>query len=439
MGLEIIAHCQNEKPSVSELASDRVKLPRKIFEFIHDLMEEDEKFARVISEYFLFNSAPYKSVFEFNSYGEYINYLRNFEVRSLKGDLVKSFEECDIANFLYMNGVDYEYERPYEVKTADAEHRQYKPDFYLPDYKIYLEHFGIDRNGNTAPYISAEEYHESMKWKRRLHSENQTTLIETFSYEKQEGILLSNLEQNLKKKGVKFDPTSNLNIFERLNEFGRVNPFAQLLSTFLNLYKSSGKTISQLQNNTENTDNRTILFLEIFAQIYDKYSSYLFEKKEIDFNDMIGLATDYVQRGMYKSNFKYVLVDEFQDISQSRSKLLKALLQQNGAKLFAVGDDWQSIYRFTGSDISIMLDFETIFGFSQTSFLEETFRFNQKLCDFSCKFILQNPNQIKKQVRSKKKGASPVVSIIKTQNENAIEQVIEKIDRAKTAEKQSSS
>ena len=72
----------------------------------------------------------------------------------MKGELVKSQEEVEISDFLFMNGVSYKYEHPYEVDTADAEHRQYCPDFYLPDYQIYIEHFSISRDGSTAPHVA---------------------------------------------------------------------------------------------------------------------------------------------------------------------------------------------------------------------------------------------------------------------------------------------
>lgn len=432
LGLEIIAECKREKPTVSDLAADdKVKLPEKILEFIQDEVRKDPNFAKAVNEFFLFSFSPYKSMFEFSSYGEYIEYLRRFEVRSLKGDLVKSFEECDIANFLFVNGVEYEYEAVYEVKTANIGHRQYKPDFYLPRYSIYLEHFGIDRDSRTAPYVHQEEYHKSMQWKRELHANNKTTLIETYSYEKQERTLLSNLELKLKAKGVVLKPISNEQVFERLNELGRVNPLAQLLSTFLNLYKSSGKTLAEVQSGIAKNDSRANMFMKIFAKIYQDYARYLSERQEVDFNDMIGTATSLVKQGSYQSSFKYILVDEFQDISQSRLRLLKALLEQNRSKLFAVGDDWQSIYRFTGSDISFMLNFEGTFGFSRTSYLEETFRFNQKLCDFSSKFILQNPKQIRKQVRSRKQGEMPAVSIVRAQDSGTLEQIIGRINSEK--------
>src|SRR6266403_1584238 len=95
-----------------------------------------------------------------------------------------------IANFLYMNGVRYKYESPYKFQTADKDYKQYKPDFYLPDYDIYIEHFGIDRNGHThftenefQNQTNTTKYRQAMEWKRGLHKQNKTTLIETFSYE----------------------------------------------------------------------------------------------------------------------------------------------------------------------------------------------------------------------------------------------------------------
>ena len=430
LGLEIIAESRNEKPSISELAVDRVKLPKKILEFIEKRMD-DENFAMIVNEYFLYYSSPYKSMFEFNSYQEYVDYLRKFEIRSIKGDLVKSFEECDIANFLYINGVDYIYENAYEVKTADVKHRQYKPDFFLPKYGIYLEHFGVDRDGNTAPYVSKEEYHEGMKWKRDLHKENKTVLIESYSYEKQEGTLLSTLGKKLSEKGVTFQPLSSQCIFDSLNELGRVSPFALLLSTFLNLFKSSDRTLEEIKSSVDDKDDRTRMFLEIFSKIYEDYAAYLDANDEIDFNDMINEATLLIKQRKYLSNFKYVMVDEFQDISQARFRFLKALIDQNDSRLFCVGDDWQSIYRFTGSAISIMLDFEKIFGFSKISYLQESFRFGEKLCDFSTKFILQNQNQIRKKVTSRKRESSPPVTILNYQDEGTLSNVLSKIECSK--------
>ena len=106
-----------------------------------------------------------------------------------------------------------------------------------------------------------------------------------------------------------------------------------------------------------------------------------------------------------------MLVDEFQDISDPRAKLVKALKQQSAfAKLFVVGDDWQSIYRFAGSDITIFTQFEEHFGASWKGRLQQTYRCNQLLADTAARFIQRNPSQLKKEVRSTRSRNSEPVS-----------------------------
>ena len=178
LGLNIIADVENKKPSISRLATDPLKLPNIIIDFIQT-RQEDKEFLKKLNGYFAFYKTPYRSEFSFNSKGEYIDFLRNNQVRSLNGELVKSLEECEIANFLCINGIDYVYESNYEVEVATKKYRQYRPDFFLPTYNTYIEHFGVDRKNRTAPFIDREKYLQGMNWKRRIHKENGTTLIET--------------------------------------------------------------------------------------------------------------------------------------------------------------------------------------------------------------------------------------------------------------------
>ena len=144
---------------------------------------------RWFSEFF----APYKSEFDFENYGEYWDYIKKNQIITLKDEPVKSFEECEVANFLYLNSVNYIYEAEYEHDTRTKEKGQYHPDFYLPDYEIYIEHLGINCAGKTAPYVDRAEYLRSLKWKRELHEEHETILIETTSCEKSQGVLTKNL------------------------------------------------------------------------------------------------------------------------------------------------------------------------------------------------------------------------------------------------------
>lgn len=106
------------------------------------------------------------------------------KLKTLAGETVKSFEETLIANFLFLNSIDYEYERDYPLDTRTEQYRQYKPDFYLPAYDLYIEHFGVDEKERT-PWLSEIEerkYLEGMEWKRQQHASQGTTLIETYSY-----------------------------------------------------------------------------------------------------------------------------------------------------------------------------------------------------------------------------------------------------------------
>jgi len=221
-------------------------------------------------------------------------------------------------------------------------------------------------------------------------------------------------------------------VFDRINELGLVTPFAGLHATFLNLYKSSGKMINELLEKSASLPNssRYRAFLDVFREIYNAYEGALGD--EIDFNDMINKATEYIEEGRYRSPYTHILVDEFQDISYSRYRLLRALLDQNpSARLFCVGDDWQSIYRFNGGDVSIMTEFERYFDPCEVLPLDRTFRFDDRLCEFSTRFILKNPNQIRKHLTTNIKSKNPSVTLIWSEDiESTISGILSNIESA---------
>jgi DNA helicase-4 len=419
LGMKIIAEARNEKPSISNLSTDNIKLQQFIGKIIESNLE-DKDFLINLNRFFL-SQIEYKSLWEFKTQGEYYTYLRENKIRSLNGDIVKSFEELEIANWLFQNGIKYEYEKKYKHKTSNKLYGQYKPDFYLNDYDIYLEHFGIDREGNTALCVPKAKYLQERTWKLETHQRFGTKLIETYSYEKKEGNLTEKLLEKLLDHEVELTPVSQDQIFKKINEMGIVKPIYGLLTTFLNLYKSSTTDIHSLRERAKESDdiNRNLSFVEIFDKIEKSYEKYLAEHYEIDFNDMIKKATQVLLAGEVQTDYKYVLIDEFQDISQSRNQLLSAIVNQNPeCKLFCVGDDWQSIYRFTGSDLSIMTHFEDYYTYSTSLFLDETFRFNNQLCEISSKFIQQNKKQIPKKLKSRISSEKPAVTLVHTDNVN---------------------
>ncbi len=149
--------------------------------------------------------------------------------------------------------------------------------------------------------------------------------------------------------------------------------------------------------------------------------------EEMSFDEMISLATQAIQEGDYLSPYLYLLVDEFQDISEDRNQLLLALKEQNDANLTAVGDDWQAINAFAGSDISLIQNFQDIYGYTKVIKLDYTFRFNQEIADLSQKFILKNPQQIDKEIKTIKESNTPSLYLYQYNKTEEIDQAISTI------------
>lgn len=415
LGLEIIAQAEGRKPSVTRTAEAKTQLQQTLQRIVAELAKDDDDFQQVLRDYFQSFFVPYKSPFEFQTLGEYYEYLKNQELITLRGERVKSFEECEIANFFCLNGIPYEYERNYEVDTATVTHRRYQPDFYLTESGIYIEHFGIDRNGNTPPFVNRATYIEGVRWKRQLHATHGTRLIETHSYQKREGTLLQDLENTLHRLGVVFRPISAEQALTVLKNSNRFNPFTDLLGTFLNHFKGGGYTVQGLRQRAITVgqlNDRLEAFLAVFGPVVDRYNTELAHRGEVDFNDMILQAARHAETERFQSPFTCILVDEFQDISTGRARLIKALREQKKShRLFCVGDDWQAIYRFAGSDIALMRDFTLHFGCTETVFLDSTFRFNDRIESVASRFIQTNPGQIRKTITSLRRASQAKVVI----------------------------
>jgi DNA helicase IV len=436
-GLKIIGKA-NKKPIICSWATDDKELTKLIRTIIKDKLNEPD-FYKIFKKYFIEHFVPYKNEFDFKSKGEYYDYIKNYDLRTLDGKLVKSYEELEISNFLRLKNINYIYEHPYEHETATSQYRQYQPDFYLPDYGIYIEHYGISKNGKTAPYINNEDYLNGMVWKRSIHRNYNTTCIETYSYEKSEDNLLTLLEKKLKAYDVKFQDVSFEEVLEIFNlKNGIVDRFTKLTMQFLNHFKSNKYTIDTLSKKIGFLDFREKAFLEIFENIFNEYENKKNEFNCIDFYDMINNAIDIVNSGLYQPKYKYILIDEFQDISSSRSDLIRALCEKiDDSILTVVGDDWQSINRFAGSDVSIIKNFENHFGVSETIFLDNTFRFDNNVSKVASNFITKNPSQIKKSIKTFKTSNTPSIYIYRSSKgeENYISRIFnfleKKVDKKK--------
>ena len=405
-GLEVVGLSTGKKPSLSKLAEDERQLLRFIDETVrHNL--RDESLRKSIYAWFGEHFAKYRSIFEFENQGSYWTYLKANNIRSLKDEKLKSYEECQIANYLFLNGVDYEYERDYEHDTATAQRRQYQPDFYLPDYGIYIEHLGLKGFGRTAPFVGRKSYIASLRWKRDLHKKHGTTMIETYSCEKAQGILTQQLRKKLEAEGVEFSQIDPKALLELQSGSQKISAFTNLVKDFLQHFKGQQFTRADLieRAGTLADSDRCMAFIDVFMPIIDAYQKHLSKEKAIDFHDMIAMATQAVESGKCKLPYRYVLVDEFQDISTGRAKLIQALQRSNSdLQTFCVGDDWQAIFRFAGSDIGVMREFEKFFGKFERSDLTTTFRGNSQITQQATDFVLKNNFQIRKKVASIRKS-----------------------------------
>ena len=194
--------------------------------------------------------------------------------------------------------------------------------------------------------------------------------------------------------------------------------FARLVSSFISLAKSRrvgpddlGALLGRV-NASGRFVERATRFFEVVRPMYRRYVEALEAENAVDFHDMINMAADYVRDDSDSvPRYKYVIIDEFQDISVSRKDLILAVVRATGAKLFCVGDDWQSIYRFAGSDISLFTDFTNHFGFARIVKLENTYRNSQELLSVAGQFIMKNPRQIKKDLKSQFHCDRPVSCI----------------------------
>lgn len=386
---------------------------------IKEKIKSDESFARRYNDYLLNYFTMPSLPIDSRTLEELVRRNKTFKTQTLKqitldksvyskdkatyrGEKVRSKEEQIIANYLFINNIAYEYEKPFPGYSG------YKPDFTITKFgePIYLEHQGVDRQGRTRQDIDAKEYRKKMEWNRNYHANGGTRLVETFSYEFQEGTVLDQLEKRLKGQGIEIVRRQESEIHKLIKDsYGfDVKKFNELLSVYLGLLKTSEMQLGDVYARVKKIQGkyqaqRTLAFLSLFEEIFTIYEASLRSSGAIDFSDMIVRAAEKLPSipvGMVE--YDYILVDEVQDLSGARYRLLKALLDRvPTSKLSTVGDDWQSIFRFAGSDLSLLEDFESRFErTTYQSVIEQTHRFNDPLLGVTTKFIKQNPGQARK-------------------------------------------
>jgi DNA helicase IV len=419
-GLSVIGQATGRKPRPAAWLENGADV-RTVLEIVDQLRDSSETFRYRWDLYrLLFAAAP--GALDEGEPDAYDRASRETGYRTFSGTMVRSHGERLIADFLYLNGVAFEYERPYAVDVASETHAQYRPDFYYPGVDAWHEHWALDRDG--CPPADFAGYAEGIEWKRSLHATYGTTLLETTWADVVHGEGLSALEDQLRRLGVDLDWNPDRPVNDDWAKPTKHEDLARFVRTFMSHVKSNGWTREDLERRLEGECGhlrgfRTRLFLDVYWPIHDEWDRRLAAADSVDFEDMLVQAAEHLEAGRVDTPYELVLVDEFQDASRARARLVRGLVSEPGRFLLTVGDDWQSINRFAGADLSVMTDFESWFGRGHQLALTETFRCSQTICDVARDFVVTNPDQFDKPMRSARPDPGPPVRVIYADDDQA--------------------
>lgn len=420
LALELIGKATGVKPSIC------ANTDALFVDIYHSLLNK-ASFRKNVVEYFIdyqINETSWEQ--RQNEIREQLSEEKKARLKAMFPDMdgkviyVRSEQEQKICFALSALGVNFRYEEPYEYPLADEMHSQYRPDFSIyfeqggVTRRIYLEHFGVDEHSlvpiwfakdNNITYEEAnKKYNDGITWKKAAHEKFGTQLLVTSSADFHYCDIRNKLRKLLDDAGVPIQEKTDENLYELVlpKDSKQEKAFIRLVVTFVTLVKSSCKSIEEVLKQVKRADDERSAFIikHIFQPVYECYVKTLNERNQIDFTDAILQATE-ICRTSHPVSYDYIIVDEFQDISVDRYNFLKVLREGNPpAKLYCVGDDWQSIYRFSGSDMALFNQFSKYFGATEVNKIETTYRFGEPLVSLSSRFIQRNRAQIKKNIHS---------------------------------------
>lgn len=362
---------------------------------------------------------------KYNKSGINLNTYINTQIKSrrnrkktIKGEFLRSKEEVDIANFLYLNNIDYTYELSYKEIVDNT---KIHPDFYIKQLELenYIEHFGVDQNLDNKMYNKEElkSYLNTLKLKQNYINENDQSkrFIVTYSKYNDDTTYLISLEAQLLKKGYNLKRRADEEVFKMLMETDTEGYFSnfiyKILIPFISIFKTYNYHLSDFQKLYDYATPELKQQLIVLKPIYTYYQQELMKEHYIDFDDMINLSYEIIPTIKEKDlgvDYDYLIIDEYQDISNQRYNLTKVLADLFQAKIMAVGDDWQTIYSFSGADINLFKDFKKHVENAKQIPIKNTYRNSQELIDIAGEFIQKNKHQIRKQLKSTKRLTNPI-------------------------------
>ena len=300
----------------------------------------------------------------------------------------------------------------------------FRPDFYLPQYDLFIEHWALNEKGEVPDWFSqsTEEYMASRAMKKKWLTEQGRLLIETFAYEYDENdpdkfaeLLKERVLEKLQSKlarSIEFTLKTYDEIVETAWQSYRT-PVDDIVN-FITTAKTYGLSPTRIGEKLrkDRWTSKQVAFGNLALPVFSIYEEILCEHEKIDFEDMINRAIDELEKdqSLKADVYDHILIDEYQDISAQRYKLIKKLMDRNPkCKLFCVGDDWQSIMGFSGSNLHFFVNFEQYFKNPAITKISTNYRSVKTIVDAGAALIKNNTScQIQKPTKSNRKNTKPI-------------------------------
>lgn len=372
--------------------------PETVFEVVHKLLIEqceDTEFLLQLKRYIL--DYIIDKIHLKKTDGKYLPKDGKY-FTALDGTKVRSKSEQFIADWFYRHSIKYEYEPLLNVKDF-----AFHPDFYIPEANLYIEH------------VSDKSF--STKDKEEQFQKGNLLLVKTFEAMTKDSALFNHTLDKVVKNRLpaNYRKTVSLNYKEEFNGYHEdVKDFVAQIMRITGMIKVENIDVDfVLENARKDQHERVRNFYELAIPIVKKYVHYCTDKSYLDFNDLISRSTSLFHNhediaNKYKSKYQYILVDEFQDVNNLQVELIKLLLTDQ-TQLFCVGDDWQSIYGFRGSNVSYIVDFENHFPNSKIVKLNLNYRSTQNIVGASNEVIKHNKFKVEKEIQASKKSEHKIV------------------------------
>ena len=423
-GYDIIKNNQTPPPKI-EIENEKIiknyiekeiltnkKEIKKLIDFFLYYFEISEEYT-IINDYQTYNN--YKNKIKYQTLKQKIEYIDNQHntTKTIQEEQTENINETKIANYLYMNNIEYQYKKPYQYNE------NYVPDFTITanNETYYIEQYNINQ-------YKIFKYKKNIHKIKKLHKKYNTKLIEIYQED-----IIEQLQNQLKKHKIKQQQKNIEEIFKKLIQQNdkTYKKFTLLCKTFITLFKSKGYQEEDIKR-IKIIDKRTQIFVELIEKLYKYYQRTLKKQNKIDFDDMINEADNIIKtKEKITLKYKYIIIDEYQDISECRYNLIKNISNKLNNKIMVVGDDWQCIYSFAASNINLFTQFQKNVEHCEIQKITKTYRNSQELIDIAGKFIQKNKYQIKKHLISNKKLKNPI-TIIKYKKNSKQKKLIESLN-----------